>query len=298
MTRTLLILLLTIVSSQVQAQAQARLNVVATVSNMAMLASTVGGDQVQVTTLAPPDRDAHHLEVRPAMMVALRQADLVVAVGAELEIGWLPPAIQGAKNPRINPGQPAHFEAAVHVTLIDPVPDANRSMGDVHADGNPHVYLDPVRMTVIAHALADSLAALRPEFSDHFHQRAEAFAKQVEDRLPAWRHTTTAAPGVLLFHADANYLARLFSVPVHGYLEPVPGIPPSGRHLANLTRALRGQQGVLIMPMYQPRRNARLVESELGWPVYQLPTQVPLNGSADDYLALIDRWADAMAGTQ
>jgi zinc/manganese transport system substrate-binding protein len=292
--RSLLILLLTIVS----VQAHARLNVVATVSNMAMLASTVGGEQVKVTTLAPPDRDAHHLEVRPAMMVALRHADLLVAVGAELEIGWLPPAIQGAKNPRINPGQPAHFEAAAHVTLIDPVPDANRSMGDVHAHGNPHLYLDPVRMTTVARALAHTLSTLRPEFSSDFHQRAEAFAKQVEARLPAWQHTTAGAPGVLLFHADANYLARLFSVPVLGYLEPVPGIPPSGRHLANLTRALRDRQGVLIMPMYQPRRNARLVESELRWPVYQLPTQVPLDGSADDYLSLIDRWADAMGRTQ
>jgi zinc/manganese transport system substrate-binding protein len=277
------------------AQAQAPLKVVATVSNMAMLASAVGGEQVQVITLAPPDRDAHHLEVRPAMMVALRQAELLVAVGGELEIGWLPPAIQGAKNPRINPGQPAHFEAATHVTLIDPVAHADRSMGDVHAAGNPHVYLDPVRMATIAEALAESLASQRPQHADAFRQRAKDFTDQVQRRLPEWQRVTADAPGVVLYHADANYLARRLSVPVLGYLEPVPGIPPSARHLAQLATSLRGQQGVLIMPLYQPRRNARLIETELGWPVHQLPTQVPVNSSAEEYLQLIDQWAHAMA---
>jgi zinc/manganese transport system substrate-binding protein len=116
----------------------AAVNVVATTSSMGMLARTVGGDAVKVTVLSPPDRDAHFLLARPSMMVALRRADLLVAVGAELEVGWLPAAIQGASNPKILPGQPGYFEGAAQIELIDVGQAADRSKGDVHPMGNPH----------------------------------------------------------------------------------------------------------------------------------------------------------------
>jgi zinc/manganese transport system substrate-binding protein len=287
-----LLLLSTLLTSL---NSHAQLNVVATVSNMAMLASTVGGNQVRVTTLAPPDRDAHHLEVRPAMMVALRQADLLVAVGGELEIGWLPPAIQGARNPAINPGRPAHFEAAAQVQLIDPVPDADRSMGDVHAAGNPHVYMDPLRLAQVGLALADTLALLAPEHAEQFQHNARQFAEQIEQRLSGWQQQVEHSPGVLLFHADANYLTKRLNVPVLGYLEPMPGIPPTGKHLATLVNQLRHTSATLIMPTYQSPRAARFIERELGWPIHWLPTQVAIGADADAYMTLIDHWVSAMA---
>ncbi|PKM22607.1 MAG: zinc ABC transporter substrate-binding protein [Gammaproteobacteria bacterium HGW-Gammaproteobacteria-14] len=278
--------------------AHSQLRVVASTTNMAMLANTVGGTQVSVTHLAPPDRDAHHLAVRPSMMTALRQADLLVSVGAELEAGWLMPALQGAGNPKLNPGQLGYFEAAAQVTLIDPQPQADRSQGDVHPTGNPHIYLDPPRLARAGLALAEAMAALAPEHGDYFRHNAASFAEQVDTQLPHWQSLTQNAAGVLLYHADANYLARLLSVPVLGYMEPLPGIPPSGRHLSQLVSNLKGKAGVLIMPTYQPARAATLIEQELGWPVIVLPSNVAAGGTSDDYLALIKRWAQAFAAAQ
>ena len=136
------------------ALAEAKLDIVATTSSMGFLARTVGGDQVKVTVLAPPDRDAHSLLAKPSMMVALRNADLLVAVGADLEIGWLPAALQSANNPKILPGTPGYFDGGAQLDLIEKGGGADRSKGDVHPLGNPHFYLDPQRMAQLASALA------------------------------------------------------------------------------------------------------------------------------------------------
>ena len=270
-----------------------QLNVVATTTNMAMLASTVGGERLEVTTLAPPDRDAHHLEARPSMMAALRRADLVVAVGAELEIGWLPPAIDGAGNPSIQPGRPGYFEAANQVERIGHMETADRAMGDVHPQGNPHIYMDPPRLARAGLALAEAMAELDEAGADAYRANARDFRDRVEARLPDWKQAAQDAPGVLLFHENADYLLELLDVPLHGYLEPVPGVPPTGRHLSELVRGLEGSQGVVIRNPWQSQRATRLVREQLGWPVVVLPTNVPLNGSADDYLELIDQWVQA-----
>ena len=270
------------------------LNIAATTTNMAMLSEAVGGDQVSVTVMAPPDRDTHHLDVRPNMMVALRRADLVVAVGAELEVGWLPPAIQGAGNARVNPGRQGYFEAAAQVPLIGQVPDADRSMGDVHPMGNPHVYLDPLRMGEIAKALAARLAALAPEHAAQFEANAMAFNETMQRNAIVWREQAAGAPGVLLFHFDARYLLQLLDVPVLGYLEPVPGVPPTGRHLNALVNELRERQGVMIANPWHGSRGPEFIQRELGWPVAVLPTNVPVGGDVDDYVALLQQWVDAL----
>lgn len=276
-------------------QAVAGLNVVATTTNMAMLVETVGGEHVRVTTLAPPDRDTHYLDVRPNMMAALRRADLVVSVGAELETGWLPPAIQGAGNRRINPGSSGYFEAAAQVEMIGQMEDADRSMGDVHPMGNPHVYLDPLRFADVGRALASALAELDQANADSYRNNARALAERIQARVPQWRERVADAPGVLLFHADADYLTGLLDVPVHGYMQPVPGVPPSGRHLRDLVSQLSDREGVLITQPWHDQRHADFIRRELGWPVVTLGSNVPLGGGLEDYLAMIDRWVAAMS---
>jgi zinc/manganese transport system substrate-binding protein len=279
------------------ATAEASLNVVATGTNMGMLAREVGGDAVSVRVLAPPDRDAHHLQVRPAMMAALRRADLVVAVGAELEIGWLPPAIQGAANPRVNPGAPGYFEAAAQVPLIDAHGIADRSLGDVHPHGNPHVYLDPVRMGEVARALAERLARLDPANAARFDANAAAFGQAVEARMPAWRARARNAAGVVLYHKDADYLMERLDIPVLAYVEPAPGIPAGAAHLRGLVTRLKGQSGVVLHAVFNPEQGPAFVGRALGWPVAGLPTGVPLNAmTVDAYLDMIDAWVNAAAG--
>ena len=270
--------------------AHAEVRVAATVPNMGMLVEEIGGDAVDVTVMAPPDRDAHYLEARPSMMAALRRADLVVSVGAELEIGWLPAAIQGANNPAVQTGRTGYFEGAAHIQLIETGAVADRAGGDVHPAGNPHFYMDPERMAQVGHALADRLAQLDEDNAELFADNAEAFEEAVEARVPEWRETAEGAPGVLLFHKDINYLMRLLDVPIHGYLEPLPGIPPTARHLRSLVDNLSGREGVVMLTDFQPGEGARFVADELGWEVKQMPNQVEPGADRDDYFQMIDNW--------
>jgi len=275
--------------------ATAALNVVATTSSMGVLVSSVGGDAVKLTVLAPPDRDVHVLQARPGMMVALRNADFLVSVGAELEIGWLPAALQGASNGKILPGTPGYFEAAAQVPLIEGGTVADRSQGDVHPMGNPHVYMDPPRMADVAEALAGRLASLDATNAAKYRDGAARFRKAVEARLPGWKQKASGAKGVLLFHKDVNYLAALLGVPIAGYVEPLPGVPPTAGHLSGLTARLKGTKGVILYTDFQPGKGPEFLARNLGWPVVRLPLEPPVGATAEEYLKLIDRWVDGVA---
>jgi zinc/manganese transport system substrate-binding protein len=262
---------------------------------MGMLARTIGGQAVKLTELAPPDRDAHMLQARPSMMRALRDADLVVAVGAELEIGWLPAALAGANNAAILPGRPGHFEAAAQVPLLDAGQAADRGKGDVHAAGNPHVNLDPGRMAVIGRALAERLAQLDPANAAGYRERARAFATAVETRLPAWRQKVAGSGGAVLYHKDGLYLLHALGLPLLGTLEPLPGVAPTAAHLETLATRLKGKKGVIIHTPYQPPAGAEKLARVLGWRVFALPIEPPAGADANAYFALIERWVDALA---
>lgn len=268
----------------------AALEVAATTPNMAMLARSVGGEHVNVTVLAPGDRDVHHLEARPSMIAALRRSDLLVSVGAELEMGWLPAAIRAAANSRLLPGRPGYFEAAATVTLLEEGAPADRAHGDVHPGGNPHMYFDPLRMGVAAEALAVRLGELDAANAAAFRKNAAAFAARMARELEGWQARVAGAPGVLLYHKDANYLMERLGVPVLGYVEPLPGIPPTARHISALANALRGREGVVLHMVYEPDRGPRRLAQELGWPVHRMASNVPVNGVMEDYVALIESW--------
>ncbi|MGE4086253.1 MAG: metal ABC transporter substrate-binding protein [Vicinamibacterales bacterium] len=276
--------------------AGADLRVVATTSSMAMLAREVGGDAVSVTTLAPPDRDPHYVLARPSMMLALRRADLVVAVGAELEVGWLPAALQSAANGKVRPGQPGYFEGAAQVELLERGDTADRSRGDVHPMGNPHYYMDPVRMAAAGRALAGRLAALDPPRKDAYLGRAAAFAAAVDARAAAWRARAAKAPGVVFYHKDGNYLAAFLAVPVLGYVEPLPGVPPTASHLRDLVGRLQGSKGVILYNSYHPSDGPEFLARQLGWRAVQLPLEVALDATGADYLDHLDRWVTAITG--
>ncbi len=165
----------------------AAVDVVATSPSMGALVQAVAGSRAKLTVLADQNRDLHKLQAKPTMMRALRGADLVVAVGAELEVGWLPVAIRGAANPKILPGTNGYFEAAAQVPLLDVGGAANRAMGDVHPVGNPHVNMDPVRMATVARALAKRLALIDSAGASQYRRGADAFAAKVDRRVKSWR---------------------------------------------------------------------------------------------------------------
>ena len=229
------------------------------------------------------------------MMIALRNADLLVSVGAELEQGWLPSALSGASNPKILVGQPGYFEACAQVPLIDKADASDRSRGDVHPMGNPHVFLDPERMAEIGRALAGRLGKLDPAGEARFRAAAEQFAKTAAERVAQWKKTAAGAQGVVLYHKDANYLLNLLGVPVLGYVEPLPGIPPTAEHLSTLVGQLKGRKGVVLFTDYQSAQGPDFLARNLGWPKARLAPEVPLNGDATAYFEMIDGWVKAVS---
>jgi zinc/manganese transport system substrate-binding protein len=287
--------LLSLVLGGAASTAAAALNVVATTSSMGMLARTVGGDAVKITVLSPPDRDAHYLLARPSMMMALRRADLLVAVGAELEVGWLPAALQGASNSKILPGQTGYFEGAAQVDLIEKGQAADRSRGDVHPMGNPHIYMDPERMAQVARALAQRLSRLDPGHATTFAANADAFAAAVAARLPGWKAAAAGSPGIVAYHKDVNYLTELLGVPILGYVEPLPGIPPTASHLQELVRGLTGKKGIILYNSFQSSDGPGFLAKSLGWKTRQLQLEVDLGADGKGYLHHIDEWVAAIA---
>jgi zinc/manganese transport system substrate-binding protein len=279
-------------------QALAAINIVATTSSMGMLSRTVGGDFVKVTELAPPDRDVHTLQVRPSMMQALRKAQLVVSVGAELEQGWLPSAIEGSSNPKILPNSMGYFEAAAQVSRIEIQANANRSQGDVHSLGNPHVQLDPVKMADIGLALAERLAKLDATNTAKYRHNAQEFKAAVEAKLPQWQKISAGSMGVMLYHKDANYLLNRFNIPLLAYVEPLAGIPPTANHILSLVKQFKGKKGVILHTIYQGHAGISQLAQQLGWNHVALPLEPVSNGNQQAYFAVIDQWLNAAANNK
>jgi zinc/manganese transport system substrate-binding protein len=273
----------------------AALDVVASSSSTGALVREIAGDQANLTILAPPDRNLHHLQARPSMIRALRRADLVVALGADLEIGWLPLAINQSTNTKIQPGSAGYFEAAAQVDLLDVGGPADRSLGDVHPTGNPHVNMDPVRMAQVATALAERLATLDSEHAQDYRGRAQAFAQRVDERVVAWRQQLENSPGVVSFHKDVIYLLDRFGIPFLGTLEPVPGVPPTASHIRGLINDLNGKRGMILSTTYQPEQASATMAEALGWKQVRLPLEPPLEADGAGYLEHIQHWVDAMA---
>jgi len=275
-------------------RAQAALEVVATSSSTGALVREIARDQAELTILAPPDRDIHYLQARPSMVRALRGADLVAALGADLEVGWLPVAIRQAANPNILPGRPGYFEAAAQVTLLEVGGPADRALGDVHPVGNPHLNMDPLRMSQVARALARRLGELDPANAGQYRRRADAFAQKVKKRLAQWQARAAGAPGVVSYHRDLLYLLERLQVPLLGTIEPVPGVPPSGAHLQELTQRLSGRRGVVLYTVFQSTQGPESLAKTLGWPARRLPLEPPLKADGDGYLEHMERWVRAL----
>ncbi|MDX9700629.1 MAG: zinc ABC transporter substrate-binding protein [Rhodocyclaceae bacterium] len=269
------------------------LRVVATTQSMGALVEAVGGHTVQFDTLVPPGRDAHNLSARPSMISQLRRADMVVAVGAQLEEGWLPAALDGAANPQLRAGQPGHFAVAQHLHLHDTRFDPSLG-GHVHAEGNPHFNLSPALMADAAEALAERMGGIRPAQAEAFRLRARLFALRLRNHLPTWHDRLPAPVQLIAYHEEFDYFASWLPVSVEAFIEPRPGVPPGAGHLATLNTRFAGQQGIIVHADHQPATAPEALGKRLGWPVLSLPLE-PQHPTAAAYLALVTRWVEALA---
>jgi len=275
----------------VGAPAAAALNIFACEPEWGALARELGGDKASIYVATTALQDPHRIEARPSLIARARTADLVVCTGAELEIGWMPLVQTQSGNARIQAGQPGYFEAASQLVLIEIPQRVDRSMGDVHAAGNPHVHLDPSNIARVAAALAERMAQLDPGDAAQYRARARAFLERWQQASARWEKEGAPLKGmpIVVYHKDMTYLIRWLGLREVGALEPKPGVPPTASHLSELlTRLGRDPAQAVVRAAYADPRAAQWLSERAKIPALMLPFTVGGSERAKDLYGLFD----------
>jgi ABC-type Zn uptake system ZnuABC Zn-binding protein ZnuA len=303
------------------------LKIVCTTTDLASIAKSVAGDQAAVESITTGKEDPHFLAAKPSYIIKARSADLWVRVGMDLEVGWEPVLLDSARNPRVREGAPGHLDASRRVPRLGvPAEKVTRGMGDVHPQGNPHYWLDPLNGRIVAGEIATRLAELDPAGAQAYRRNLEAFRHRLDDamfggalvhrvggaRLWAWqvkgemdrRLAELGLEGqaggwwaalrpfrgrrMVTFHRSWVYFCHRFGLEVAAELEPKPGVPPSGGHLRRVVELMRAHNVRLILqePFY-PTKAAELVAGQTGAELVVVANSVGGDPAADDYLSLI-----------
>ncbi len=312
-----------------------KLRILATTSDLASIAQMVGGDHVQVLAIAKGRQDPHFIDAKPSIMLEAHRAVLFIRVGLSLEIAWEPAVLEGARNGKIQPGNPGHLDASEGVRALEiPGVDLDRSMGDVHPYGNPHIWLDPWNGRIIARNIAVRLSEIDPEHSGDYRGHLATFLKKLDGKMfgvslvkelggeELWRHelagdladwlqarekrldpgswagrmATHRGQEILTFHKSFPYFAHRFGLVVATELEAKPGIPPSPVQLMKVIRLMRQRKvRVLLMEPFYDRKPADLVARKTGALVVQVANSTGGQEGVDDYLSLIDNLVQRVA---
>jgi len=271
--------------------AQAALNVFATVPEWGALVDELGGDKVKVYVATTATQDPHHIEAKPSLIARARNADLVVATGAELEVGWLPLVLQQAGNPKLRAGQPGYFEAANYVTLLDKPARLDRAEGDVHAAGDPHIQTDPRNIARVSQALATRLAELDPANADAYRARYKAFDDKWRAAIARWEREGAPLRGVpiLVQHKAFTYLIAWLGMKEVAALEPKPGVEPTVSYLSEVLATIQRQPvKMVIRAAYQSDRASQWIAERAKIVPVVLPFTVGGDPEAKDLFGLFD----------
>jgi ABC-type Zn uptake system ZnuABC Zn-binding protein ZnuA len=269
-----------------------KLKVITTLTDLASLTQEVGGDKVEVEPLARGYQDPHFVDPKPSFLLKLRNADLLVSVGLELEIGWLPPLITQCGNARIQPGAPGFLEASQFAEILEiPQGKVDRSLGDVHAQGNPHFWLDPDNGRRVARGIATKLGELDPEDSAYFQQRLQDFNKRLNEAEKRWDADMAPYRGrkIVTYHRSWPNFAKHFGLDVVGYIEPRPGIPPTPSHTIELVNMMkRDNVKLMLIEPYFDLKTPNSVASMTNGKVLQMMPSVGGKPEITDYFKLFD----------
>jgi len=271
--------------------ATARLNVVATLPDYAAIASAVGGDHIEVTALAKPTEDPHFVDARPSFVVKLKNADALIDGGAELEIGWLPPLLQTARNNKIEAGQPGRITASQGLRLMNVPGELTRAAGDVHAMGNPHFGVDPIIAKAIAKHIADSFSVLDAANAASYQANQKKFENTINAKLQEWGKALLPYRGqsLVAYHDSWVYFAHRFGFTIDVFLEPKPGIPPSPSHLAEVIGKIKaGHIKAILVEPFHNRKIAEKVAAATGAKVVEFAQYPGALPNTDRYVSLID----------
>ena len=270
----------------------AKLNVVASTPDLGAIAREVAGSRVDVISLAKGTEDPHFVDAKPSFIRILNQADVLIEGGADLEVGWLPPLILNARNPKIQLGQAGRIIAADVVRLIEvPIGPIDRSLGDVHPFGNPHFTVDPMNGKLIARLLEEHFCVLASGECASFKDNRNKFEEKIDARMLEWQKKMAPLKGVrvISYHKSFSYFAERFGLRVVNTIEPKPGIPPSAAHVRNLVSQMR-TEGVrlILMEPNRERKTPSFLAEETGAKIAMIPSMVGGTPEAQDYVGFFD----------
>ena len=273
------------------APAFAALNIFATVPEWGALAEELGGDKVKVYVATNALQDPHHVEAKPSLIARARTADLVVATGAELEIGWLPLILQQAGNPKVQPGHPGYFEAAGYVNLLGKPARLDRAEGDVHPQGDPHIQTDARNIGLVGEALAKRLAEVDPANAAVYQNNYRSFAERWKTALQTWEKDAAPLKGmrIVVHHKAFVYLENWLGLQEVATLEPKPGVEPTTAHLSEVLAQLQQQPArAVIRATYNDSRGSEWLAERAKIPAVLLPFTVGGSDRAKDLFGLFD----------
>lgn len=275
------------------AHAAGTINVLTTTEDLKSIAQAIGGDKVTVDSLARGFQDPHFVDAKPSFMMKAKKADLFMVIGLEMEIGYEELIINGSRNQKIRPGKPGYLDVSEGVGLLE-VPSTtkiDRSMGDVHPMGNPHYWLDPDNVRIVARNIANRLAELSPADAAYFRDNLAAFDAKMDVKMAEWQKKMAPYKGraIAIYHRSWPYFVDKFGLVVACELEPKPGIPPSPAHLKEVIDIMkRDKVGVILMEVFYDEKPARFVASQTGATVVTVPNSVGGSAEAGDYFGLMD----------
>jgi len=290
--RRFILALLAILALLTDATAFAAIKVVTTTEDLAALVTEIGGDKVTVESIAKGYQDPHFVEAKPSFIIKLHGADLLVVVGRELEIAWLPPLITQSRNAAVQPGGKGYLDASQGVRILDiPTGQITRAMGDVHPSGNPHYWLDPNNGRIMAKSIQNKLSEMSRGDAAYFAQRYEDFDKRLAEAEKRWKAAMAPYKGlkVVTYHRSWPNFADAFGLDVIGYVEPKPGIPPSPAHTLDLQQEMKRQNvKILLVEPYFDLKTPNAISRETGAKVVVLPPSVGGVKEITSYIQLFD----------
>jgi zinc/manganese transport system substrate-binding protein len=289
--KTFLKVLTAVVAGPFALPAVAALNVFACEPEWAALAQELGGDKVSVVSATTAMQDPHRIEARPSLIARIRNADLVICSGSELEVGWLPLLLTQSGNDRIQPGSPGFLEASQHVVRLEIPKVVDRALGDIHPSGNPHIHLDPRNIAKVGQVVSGRLSELDHANAEYYKARADSFGKRWQAALGRWEQQAAPLKGVpvVVYHRDMAYFLNWAGMREAGSLEPKPGLPPTPAHLAELLeRMKRNPAKVIVYSAYNSPQAAEFLSQRSNIPHVMLPYTIGGTDRAKDLFGLFD----------
>ena len=291
-------LLITLLIALGPASAYAKVNVVTTTQDPAAMTRAIGGDRVEVTALCKGFQDPHFLDAKPSYMLAINRADLVEAIGLDFEVGWLPPLLTGARNPKVTPGNPGFLDLSTLIKPLEAVAVADRTEGDVHPQGNPHYWLDPENGRLMARGIARRLAELDPAGAASYASNLATFEKTLDAKEMEWARLMAPLAGqsIVTFHRSWPYFAARYRLNVAAYVEPKAGIQPTAQHTVEVIKTVRSKNiKVILMENFYDRRSPDQIAQHSDAKVVFVPSMVAGEEKVQSYFDLFDTIVSAIA---